>query len=482
MQKNNELIVDDFIRNRIALPFNTDSRLIAFEGPARSSKTAIAIQIFYYAVYESKTQGHVIGGRDMDAINDNILYADVIGLLVTHPNIKWCNRKTGGSYLQFFSPNGMKQIRLANYSDKASWKKVLGGSRGIILIDECNLANEDFVNECFSRQIAEDKPLTIMTLNGDDPTNFIYQNYINYCKIVDDYAPASTKAYMSEFQQQRANEKDATANKHGRKKGYYYCFCDMANNPIMTPDKLADARKLYPVGSYYYMTKILGERGVQGDLLFADYMKQTLLVDAWERNENGSFKNEFCEFTIGVDIGQNRAFNSFALVGFTRGYKKAVLLKLEAFQKVGFEEKTRRLWNFIRSFREECSTKHQLHNVENFPTIVYVDSAEQNYIADLRMQTFKVFPNVPVAGSWKATIKARVDMMIIGFSTGRIEFDVSCSEAYEAYRSAVRSKNENEVRQDKNEKINDIMDSFEYALTKNMKALMINGGKDYGTN
>ena len=61
-----------------------------------------------------------------------------------------------------------------------------------MLIDEVNTADQDFINECFARQLAVKNPLQIWTLNGDRPTHFIYKNYINSCVILDkENTPAS---------------------------------------------------------------------------------------------------------------------------------------------------------------------------------------------------------------------------------------------------------------------------------------------------
>ena len=67
---------------------------------------------------------------------------------------------------------------------------------------------------------------------------------------------------------------------------------------------------------------------------------------------------------------------------------------------------------------------------------IAVDSAEQNFIADLKPILRNEF-RLDVFGSWKYTIKDRIDMNIVGFSTGRVKFDTECLPIYKAYESSV---------------------------------------------
>lgn len=442
----------------LAIATSPFCRLLTHEGTARSAKTAVAIQEFYYSVYNSDEKYHAICGRDKDAIKDNILNIPDVGLLTTHPDCILKADRIGSTYIQLATPKGIKNIKLVNYSDARSWKKVLGGSLGVVLIDEVNIADTVFINETFSRQIKANQPLTILTLNGDDPQHECYQNFINYSKIIGD-CPASIQAEMLKFQKE-----------HGTKPGYYYMHFTMSDNPVMTPEKIKAAMAIYPQGSFYYTTKILGERGVQGDLIFDDYLKEELIINAQEIDAvTGRAIYPFKRYTIGVDIGENRACNVFTLTGWTENYRQAVCLAIKSFKRVGYAEKTKNLIIWLQNL---IDTK-----VINPLTLegIYVDSAESNYITDLQGVIKSRF-NVPVTGSYKATIKDRIDMLIVGFSTGRVLFDKHCRKVYEAYQSAKWADGQKgKVREDMNLEINDIMDAFEYSLTRHMKALMIAG-------
>ena len=210
-----KLIFNDLLLDRLALAVRPKTRFIALEGPARSAKTCLAIQAFYYRFYSSDSMVACIAGRNLDSINTNILREETIGLLLTHPDCKIVKDEVGSYYVRMPTPKGNKKILLVGYSDKSRWKNILGGNIEIFLIDEANIADETFLNETFARQLACQYPLTIFTLNGDDPDHFVYQNFINYGKMIGDI-PASIRALMEEFQLDK-----------GTKPGYYYCHFKM---------------------------------------------------------------------------------------------------------------------------------------------------------------------------------------------------------------------------------------------------------------
>ena len=433
-----ELLVD-----RLKTMLQDTTYLVAMEGPARSAKTALAIQAFFLSVYDSDEQYHILAGQSYETITRNLLEADTIGLLKAF-DLKLERDKIGNSYIPIQTANkGKKIVRLLPYSDKSRWKSILGGTIGVCFIDEVNIADKNFVLETFALQASTDRPKQIWTLNGDDPEHYIYQEFINYAHIVGDI-PSSTRGLMESFQ-----------DKNGIKQGYYYMHFKMSDNPVMTPDKIERISQIYPIDSFYYKTKVLGERGVQGDMLFLDYMNSRLLIDS------SIIKRDIKRYTIGVDIGETQALNSFVLVGWTEGYRQAIVFNELHFQKVGYKEKTAKLRGWLETILKYIPNQI----IEG----IFIDSAEANFIADIGGDFYRDY-GIKVAPSYKATIKERVDMMIIGFSTQRILIDNACRAIYDAYAKALRDPNG--VRLDDNKPENDLMDATEYALTRHMGALM----------
>lgn len=413
--------------------------LFVFEGPVRTGKSTDAIEIFHQRVQNQSAPLALMAARDYDAVKDNLLESP-LGLLKRFPKYyKLIRAKIGGYYI-ISKTNGV-HILLAGYSDASKWTKILGKDIETILIDEVNIADETFVNECFVRQGATTHPFTIMTLNGDDPNASIYLNWINKCIIIGD-APASIIKDMSSTP---------------KEKGYYYFHWNFNDNPKLTEDNIRRLKSLYPVGSYYHKTKILGERGKWGITIFADYMTEDLVVDLNEKIDDIP-KYNIARYVVGVDIAEGRATNVYSLLGYDRTHTRVYLIDFMAFKSdsKGYAYKTEMLKVFL--------AKHKGKVIE----CISVDSAEENFIRDLKGERL----GYDVVSSYKATIKARIDLNIILFSKKRFLFDKSTYEAFRAYQSAMWVKGkEGKEREDNNLPMNDIMDSIEYAETVWMKTL-----------
>ncbi len=426
-----------------------ETRFICFEGTIRSAKSVTAIVGFHHRVQSQKAKFALIAAKDTDSINDNILNAK-LGLLTMFPDYYRIKKdEIGGYYVAVLGTD--KKILLAGYADTSKWKKILGKDIETILIDEINIADELFVNETFARQGATEHPITICTLNGDDPNHPIYQNRINKCLIIGN-APASIISDMNSVKT--------------KKRGYYYMHWDFEDNPALNQKQKRNLRTLYPIGSFYHKTRTLGERGKWGKMIYSDYMSPDLIVDLDEVDDHGRPKYPIARYTIGIDIAANRATNTFVLVGFEKDYKWAAVVDLDVFKsekngrQVGYQYKTERLKSFLQ--------RHS--NIWNLIDGGFVDSAENNYIKDL--QTLDL--PIPIAPSYKATIKDRIDLNIILFNLRRLLFGTKAKAAYDAYMAAVWVKGkEGKEREDNNLPMNDIMDGTEYGETRHMNKLLL---------
>lgn len=440
--------ITDKMLDAISIGLNPKCTVHIHEGTVRSSKTTVAIIEFFEAVQKSDEVLHLIAAADLDAIRENILKVKY-GLMDQFS--EWCSLRKdyiGGYYVvvrcDYPGKPAQKKILLANYSDASKWEKILGKTFGVIFIDEVNTADEQFVDECFARQVSCDEPLQIWTLNGDTPDLWVYTKYINHARIYGN-APMSIRKDM-----------DRTPKVNG----WWYQHWTMEDNPIMTPEKIERAKSIYPVGSYYYTIKILGERGSAGEKIYQAYMDDTLIKP---------LKTEqYMYFGLGVDIGATRACNSFTLIGITADYSKVGVIDKITFEQCGYKEKTQRLKEFVYKWRDKYVV----------PDYIAVDSAEQNYIADLRTE-FRREGLPQVIPSYKATIKQRIDMNVVLLAKQRIEFN-DTEEGREVYRAFQSAKWEDgktgQVREDKNERINDILDSLEYAETRHMKKILAASG------
>lgn len=437
-------ITDKFL-DAMSVALNEKVRLLVFEGTIRSSKTENAKVIFYEAVQDSTEEVHLIAAEDLDAINE--LLTGKLGLLeMFGSSLTLVKDAIGGNYVRvkcnIEGKPQVKKILLAGFSNAAKWKKILGKTLGVILVDEANTANKQFIDECFARQVSVDAPLQLWTMNGDVPTHWIYSNYINRCKYIDT-VPASIKAEMDQVK---------------KNKSWWYMHWKMEDNPIMTQGKIIEAKKIFPLGSYYYTIKILGERGSPGRMLYIDYLDK-LLIKKLEL----SWYNRF---GIGVDIGATRAENCFSLLGFSHDFESVGLIDCMAFQQVGYQAKKEKLKAFVRGWSTRVPIEY-----------VSIDSAEANFINDLKSE-FAREGLPPIISSYKATIKQRIDLEIVLLASHRLLFNDTEEgrKCFQAFSVAKWKDNKlGEEREDNNEWHNDRLDSIEYALTRHMNKLMKGG-------
>lgn len=448
--------MSDFIYNDKALDViaackNPKVRQITAEGSIRSGKTADLIEGFHWRCFYSEGFYHAICSKDNDTLDRNILDGNGIGLLTRFASkYQLVRPKIGAAYLEMTGYRGVKKhIILATYGNRSKWTKVLGGTIENFFIDEANIADPQFINECYARQATFSEPLTIYTLNGDIPTAEIY-SHINPSKIIGK-CPSGIRAEMDKCE---------------KKKGYYYFHFTMEDNPVMTPEKIAAAKTLYPVGSYYYTIKILGERGAPGELIYIDYIDEGKLIQSIDTALYHSF-------IVSMDVGATRATSSLTLIGFLPNYKGAAIVSKKTFRQAGYEEKTNRLKEFIREAR--------ILGARNIECVI-IDSAEQNFIADLR--TVFARDSLPVViGSYKSTIKERIDLVCLLMARGKLKFNDTAEgkAALLAFKQASwKDGKRGEERKDENEEWNDILDSIEYGLTRHMKALLKSATEETG--
>lgn len=464
MNSQNNLIFNDKFIDTISLALHPKVELLINEGVAQSGKSAASITAFFEAVQDSDEQLHLISCYDLNAIRDKILNKEKIGLLDRYG--EYCsltNEKIGSPYISvkcdIVGKPKNKKILLCGFADRSKWKNILGNTIGCALIDEVNTANEDFINEVFARQLAVKEPFQIWTLNGDRPSHFIYTKYINTARVL---ARSTTPASIL-----------ADMDKVKKVKGRFYQHWGFSDNPIMTPERIERAMSVYPVGSFYYTTKLLGERGTPNKLIYLDYFSDGLIKKIVDKpiqdlQENEISIKKYTRFMVGCDIGATKAMNSFTLTGFTSDFHDIAYIDKDTFKSVGFEYKKQRLIQFIKKWRER-----------GIPILaISVDSAEANFIRDLKAEFSKLgLPDV--ISSYKATIKERIDAMIILASSKRVIFNdtVEGRDLYDAFMMCQWVDNKEGVeREDLNEPHNDKVDSAEYSFTTYMKSILLSGG------
>jgi hypothetical protein len=417
------------------------------EGPAGSSKSAIAVQALFWRVWSSETELHCIAGQNLGSIKDNLLYGD-IGLLTQFTN--YCTWKTdpvGSPYIHVKGYHGWRKILLAGFGNVSAWKGIVGKKIETFLVDEINLADDGFIDEMIARQGRCDYPLTIGTLNGDDPDHKIYQR-INQSKIVGD-APSSIRSQME---------------KTYKKDGYYYFHYGLRDNPYMSVEKIRKFGEMYPVGSHYYITRFLGERGVAEGAVFAEYLKDTMITNLMRfesTNKYGKKENKIIKYSIGVDIGNNDVGSSksiIVLTGLTEGFHDVVFINSYECRSIESEGLINEWVTIISDYCKELDVDG-----------IFVDGFAVSQLLmntlERRLKQKGIFVRVEKAFKFgeEAGRKERMQLMYMLIGQGRVWW---CDKRiYDMFKKLIFSTKEKGFIEDKNEIQNDYYDASMYSIT-----------------
>ena len=353
-----------------------ETRFFTLEGPAQNGKSTLALFAFGLRVIASNAELHCMAAKDLDSIRDNLLEGENKFLDLFGDAVRIVGGNMGSKYLEMQTNKGKKKILLAGYDNKKTWTKILGKPIENFLIDEINIADKQFIYETFARQFSFSSPFTISTLNGDDPDHYIYQDYINHClDLTENDTPVSTYHQMKGFE---------------KKPGYYYSFFKLQDHPAMTDEKLENIYAAYPPNSFYFQTKVLGVRGVQEGLLYANLITSKHYVE-WTKIDKSAIK----QLEIGVDIG-DVAETVFTLTGFTKDYSRAVVIDTVAFNEADYDEIITRFNDWVGDWYRQFG---------NLIKTIWVDAADSIFVRTLRA---RVGMPVLVRSSKKMTIKERV--------------------------------------------------------------------------
>ena len=444
------LQITEKMLDTISLAVKPKVNVLAAEGSIRSSKTVSFIEAFNTAVRDNPCELHFVAAKDLDAVRDNILHSDGLGLMDLFPDIELVKEQVGGYFLTIPGWDGkIKKVLLVGYAKKDQWKKILGKTIGVELIDEANLASEQFLDEAFARQASADKPLTLYTLNGDDPKHYIYQKYINHCKPLGT-VPSSILNDMNKFE---------------KKKGWYYMHWTMHDNPVMTPEKIERTKQLYPIDSYYYRIKILGERGIAEGLiytLFATNQAKYLI----KRQDLPMLS----QINIGVDFGGNGSAHTFVATGINRQMTDLYVLRSK--RLLAKDVTPDKLYDEFEIFFRHVQVNFGFQAMN-----VYCDSAEQTLISGLRNRVLSKGIGAVIKNALKKQIKDRIEFELLCLSLKRIHIlDEDCDSFIEAFRTAAYDSRPGHTseRLDNGTTDIDTMDAFEYSTEANMRNLMIN--------
>lgn len=418
----------DFLKYKAPVEF--------LEGTTAAGKTTVGIVKFMFKVADSVKKNHIISGLDTGTIEKNIInkglgILDVFGELVEY------NPSGKGEYsmphLIYHTPNGDKVVYILGYDNKARWKKALGGQYGCLYIDEINIADMEYIREASMRC-----DYLMATLNPDDPSLPVYEEYINHARPTDRYANDAPPDLLNMLNAEP-------------KSGWVWWYFSFDHNAGLPQAKKEQIISMVPPGTKLYKNKILGLRGRATGLVFSNFDRSRHIVN---RNQllQAAFdkKIRFVQFSAGLDTAySSKSPDTISMIfqGITQD-RKLIVLDERVYNNANMSnpiapsDTVRNFIDFLERNRE----------VWGFARQVYIDSADQATITELKKYKRQNPCLYNFNGAWKKTkIIDRINMQLGWFHTRDYLVCDTCRvhiSELESYSWAQDKDNEPEDRND----------------------------------
>lgn len=418
----------DFLKYKAPVEF--------LEGTTAAGKTTVGIVKFMFKVADSAKKIHIISGLDTGTIEKNIINKD-LGILDVFGELVKYNPSGKGEYsmphLIYHTPNGDKVVYILGYDNKARWKKALGGQYGCLYIDEINIADMEYIREASMRC-----DYLMATLNPDDPSLPVYEEYINHARPTDRYANDAPPDLLNMLNAEP-------------KSGWVWWYFSFDHNAGLPQAKKEQIISMVPPGTKLYKNKILGLRGRATGLVFSNFDRSRHIVN---RNQllQAAFdkKIRFVQFSAGLDTAySSKSPDTISMIfqGITQE-RKLIVLDERVYNNANMSnpiapsDTVRNFIDFLERNRE----------VWGFARQVYIDSADQATITELKKYKRQNPCLYNFNGAWKKTkIIDRINMQLGWLHTGDYLVCDTCRvhiSELEAYSWAQDKDNEPEDRND----------------------------------
>ena len=205
----------------IMKPF--DRTLDWLEGTPRSGKTTAGIMRFARHLIRSRDNIHLVTAYSAEQAFRLIMDGDGMGLLHIFKGHCRTSHDDSGAHLLIHLPDGDKKVYWKGGGKADSHKAITGMSLGSVYFCEINLLHDSMVQECFRRTYSAKDRWHIADLNPPSPADPCIKNVLNVqdCRFI-----------------------------HWR--------CE--DNPILTPERLADIERACRKSPFLYKRDWLGER------------------------------------------------------------------------------------------------------------------------------------------------------------------------------------------------------------------------------
>ena len=418
-----------------------NAQVIFAEGVTNSSKSfimGIKFIMNILATPKNHTQ-FVLAGKSLPILEKMFIQNEDSFYNIFRPICSYKASGEGGARIVVKSPKGDKTIYLTGYDNKKRWSDILGLTIYGFNVEEINIADNDFISELFIR-VFRNSGFLLATCNGGDPDIPVYRDYMNKGRPLPKYEKQVPKETWEELNRSEPNPK------------YRYYFFTFEDNPTMTHEQKQALYDNTPKGSYQWMTKILGIRGIREGVIYADYMTREKNIIRYASIFAKDTKYPIMLITIGVDVG-GTDHTVFTLNAFTYGYKEHIVLDYMKINNANHDKIWEEFSKWFMPYYEKMSMLMKG---------AFIDSAAKimRLTLDSRM---KLHLGLRCYNAKKYLIKDRVDWGITQLDQAKLLFTEKSEDIYIAFSKAVYSKkSKTDIRDFSDHVYKDMVDSTEY--------------------
>lgn len=389
-------------------------RINLLEGSVRSGKTWISLVLWAMWVATSPEDAcFLMAAKTLTALERNNL--NLLATLVGSDNFKF---SIASKKAELFG----RSVYLEGASDIRAENKIRGLTLNGAYIDELTLIDEDFFVMLLSRLSEPDAKL-FATTNPDSPNHWLMTNYIHRAE---------------------AGELDFLRIKFS-----------IEDNPYLTDEYVRSLKNEY-TGVFY-------QRFIKGEWVAAEGVVYPEYADNPQKFIKKHPPDDISFATIGVDFGGNKSAHAFVCLGFTKGFRKCVVLD-EFYLKEQISPE-----RLEREFVTFCKRQKERYRV----FAAYCDNAETTLIRGLCNAAVSCGLAIDVKKAKKTKIIDRIRFINAVISSGRFEILDHCIHVNDALCQAVWDNSQLEdVRLDDGYRNVDSLDALEYAAEPYMKEMM----------